>query len=70
MSNVWVNDTAASEVAAERELRAARRLIAAFDRIMVGCPDQSWTGWTNGNGTNVGREIERARANYLKASAK
>lgn len=59
----------ASECAAvERELRAARRLIACFERMMVGCTVQSWAGWQNGNGTNVGDAIERARKAYQKAS--
>jgi len=54
--------------AIERELRAARRLIAAYERIMIGCTVQSWEGWQNGNGTNVGDAIERARTAYKKVS--
>jgi hypothetical protein len=51
----------------ERELRAARRLIKCFERMIVGCP-YDFTGWENGNGTNVGDAIERARKAYKKAS--
>jgi hypothetical protein len=54
--------------ATEIELRAARRLIAAYERMLIGCRVQSWAGWQNGNGTNVGDAIERARKAYLKAS--
>lgn len=53
-------------VAQERELRAARRLIACFERLNVGCRDTSWHGWEDGNGKNVGDALERARKQYYK----
>lgn len=52
--------------AQERELRAARRLIACFERVTIGCSNRSWSEWENGNGTNVGDAIERARKQYYK----
>lgn len=54
--------------ATEVELRAARRLIVACERMLTGCRVQSWAGWQNGNGTNVGDAIERARRAYQKVS--
>lgn len=56
-------------VAQERELRAARRLIACFERLQVGCQGD-WSGYQNGNGTNVGDAIERARKQYYKVKGK
>ena len=48
----------------ENELKVARRLIAAFEQIAVGCKEKSFADWENGNGKNVGIEIERARKKY------
>lgn len=53
----------------ERELRAAHRLIACFERLQVGCQGD-WSGYQNGNGTNVGDAIERARKQYYKVKGK
>lgn len=50
-----------------KELKAARRLIAAFGSMLVGCREQTFSGWANGNGTNVGDKIDAARRAYAKA---
>ena len=59
---------AASAAADQRELRAARRLIAAYERILTGCTYKTFSGYQNGNGTEVGTAIDRARAAYKKVS--
>lgn len=59
---------AAESAAVERELLAARRLIAAFERILIGCREKSFDECENGNGVNVGVAIERARKAYKKAT--
>ncbi|KGC17779.1 hypothetical protein ACS0X5_05960 [Burkholderia gladioli] len=49
-----------------KELKAARRLIATFGSMLIGCREQSFAGWQNGNGTNVGDKIDAARRAYDK----
>lgn len=41
--------------------QAARRLLAALDRLDEGSASPGFAGWENGNGENVGDEIEEAR---------
>ena len=45
-------------------LTAADRVIFAFERLTEGCTDKSWAEWENGNGENIGHEIESALAEY------
>lgn len=49
-----------------RELVAARRLIDRFESMLVGCVRQSFAGYENGNGRDVGTGIEAARRKYHK----
>jgi hypothetical protein len=61
-----------SQAAAER-IRAAlaieqkaRRLLKALDRLDIGTDEPGFAGWENGNGTQVGDEIEAARKSLAK----
>ncbi|WP_186157239.1 hypothetical protein [Burkholderia gladioli] len=59
----WLPDEVAKMA---KELKAARRLIATFGSMLIGCREQSFAGWQNGNGTNVGDKIDAARRAYDK----
>jgi hypothetical protein len=61
-------------VQAERVLREsldkvmlADEVIAALDALHEGCNEQSWTGWQNGHGEEVGDRLERALQAYKAA---
>lgn len=47
-----------------RELAASRMLIASFERMLDGCREQTFAGYENGDGENIGDEIEARRHLY------
>jgi hypothetical protein len=49
-----------------REIKASRTLIERYERMLVGCKEQSFSGYENGNGVNVGDAIDKARNTYSK----
>lgn len=42
-------------------MAAARRLLAALDRLDDGCEEPGFRGWRNGHGEDVGDEVQDAR---------
>ena len=65
-NEIDIRTTAADARIMARELVAARRLIASFESMLTGCNVQTFAGYENGNGTNVGDKIEAARRAYSK----
>jgi hypothetical protein len=47
-----------------RELKAARTLVSRLQKMTEGCTDPKFAGYENGNGIDVGTNIDKALATY------
>lgn len=63
-SHAW---KAPSEAAQPSKNALADEVIAALDALNIGCTEQSWIGWQNGDGEEVGTRLQAAIDAY-KAS--